>query len=182
MPKRGGIALLLTAAALAFLLSFRTPDTATVSRPGQVAIVSGPAASGTPTASPTATPRPTSRKGPVATPRPTSGTADRATSSPKPAATALRDGTYTGDAVPIRWGNVQIQVAINGGRIASVTAVDMPYSDRRTQRITDVAEPILREQAIAIQSAQLDVISGATYTSEAYAQSLQSALDRAAGG
>ncbi len=82
----------------------------------------------------------------------------------------------------IRWGDVQVQVVVSGGRIASVTSLEMPYSDRRTQRITDGVEPILREEALAAQSAAIDVVSGATYTSTAYARSLQSALDQAAGG
>jgi uncharacterized protein with FMN-binding domain len=73
---------------------------------------------------------------------------------------------------------VQVRVKVVGKRIVSIDAVTLPGSDARSQEISAVAEPILRRQAIAAQSARVDGVSGASYTSAGYRQSLQSALDR----
>ena len=62
--------------------------------------------------------------------------------------------------------------------LVGVETLAVPLDDRRSQRINATAEPILREEAIASDSADVSVVSGATYTSEAYAASLQSALDQ----
>ena len=78
-----------------------------------------------------------------------------------------------------RFGPVQVQVTISAGTITDVTALQMPSRDGHSQRIAELAEPILRQEALQAQSAQIDLLSGATYTSEAYAESLQSALDGA---
>ena len=86
--------------------------------------------------------------------------------------------TATGEAVAIRWGDVQVAVIVEGDDIIDVETLAMPMDDRKSQRINSQAEPVLREEAIAIDSADVSVISGATYTSEAYATSLQSALDQ----
>ncbi|MGD8683960.1 MAG: FMN-binding protein [Chloroflexota bacterium] len=86
--------------------------------------------------------------------------------------------TVTGDAFAIRWGDVQVAVTVDGGDIIDVETVAMPMGDARSERINSRAEPILREEAIAIDGADVSVISGATYTSRAYAASLQSALDQ----
>jgi uncharacterized protein with FMN-binding domain len=87
--------------------------------------------------------------------------------------------TYTGDVVRIRWGDVQVKATLDGADITEVVALQMPDSDHHTSNISDYVEPILRDEAIAIDSADVSVISGATYTSKAYAASLQSALDQA---
>lgn len=86
--------------------------------------------------------------------------------------------TVAGDVVQTRWGAVQVQVTASGGTITDVTALQLPASDPRSQQISQYVEQPLREQALAAQSAQIDGISGATFTSVAYAQSLQSALDQ----
>jgi uncharacterized protein with FMN-binding domain len=86
--------------------------------------------------------------------------------------------TATGDAVAIRWGDVQVAVRVEGDDIVDVETIAIPADDRRSQRINTNAEPILREEAIASDSADVSVVSGATYTSQAYARSLQSALDQ----
>ena len=89
------------------------------------------------------------------------------------------DGTTaTGDAVAIRWGDVQVAVTVRGHDIIEVETLAIPMGDRHSQRISTYVEPILREEAIAYDTADVSVISGATYTSEAYAASLQSALDQ----
>ncbi|MFI6249455.1 FMN-binding protein [Streptomyces sp. NPDC051016] len=87
--------------------------------------------------------------------------------------------TVTGDTVQTRWGPVQVKVTIKGGRITDVTAVQYPTENPRDQQINSYAVPQLRSEALAAQSADIDTVSGATYTSDGYQQSLQSALDSA---
>lgn len=86
--------------------------------------------------------------------------------------------TATGDAVAIRWGEVQVAVTVEGDDIVQVETLSIPDGDRKSRRISGYVEPVLREEAIAIDSADVSVVSGATYTSQAYAASLQSALDQ----
>jgi uncharacterized protein with FMN-binding domain len=74
---------------------------------------------------------------------------------------------------------VQVRVTISGGEIVDVVALQMP-SDRKSGSINGRAQPILEAEAVAEQSANLDIVSGATYTSRTYAASLQGALDAAA--
>ena len=87
----------------------------------------------------------------------------------------------TGDVVSTRFGDIQVQVTISGGVIADVAALQLPSGDRHSSQISNAVEPMLREAALSAQSANIDLVSGATYTSRAYAQSLQSALDQAQG-
>ena len=95
------------------------------------------------------------------------------------AASGYADGVQLGTAEYTEWGNVQVEVTIGDGVIVDVAAVEYP-TGRRSSEINDQAVPILEAQAIALQSADLDIVSGATYTSRAYADSLQAALDQAA--
>jgi len=90
-----------------------------------------------------------------------------------------RDGTYTGDVADAFYGNVQVQATIQGGKITDVQFLDYPHDRRTSQRINQVAVPYLKNEAIQAQSANVNIISGATLTSEAFAQSMQSALNRA---
>ncbi|MFF4313556.1 FMN-binding protein [Streptomyces sp. NPDC001507] len=87
--------------------------------------------------------------------------------------------TVTGDTVQTRWGPVQVKVTIKNGKITDVTAVQYPSDNPRDQEINQYALPQLRTEALAAQSASIDTVSGATYTSQGYQQSLQSALDSA---
>jgi uncharacterized protein with FMN-binding domain len=87
--------------------------------------------------------------------------------------------TVTGDTVQTRWGPVQVRVTIKNGKITDVTALQYPSENPRDQQINSYAIPQLRSEALAAQSASIDTVSGATYTSEGYQQSLQSALDSA---
>jgi uncharacterized protein with FMN-binding domain len=84
----------------------------------------------------------------------------------------------TGDAVDTRFGTVQVQVTVEGGTIVAVTALQLPSGGRDSQ-VSAYAEPILRSEALQAGSASIDTVSGATYTSMGYIQSLQSALDSA---
>ncbi|MFI2201240.1 FMN-binding protein [Streptomyces sp. NPDC020192] len=87
--------------------------------------------------------------------------------------------TATGDTVQTRWGPVQVRVTIQSGKLTDVTAVQYPQDNPRDQEINSYALPQLRREALSAQSAQIDMVSGATYTSTGYKQSLQSALDAA---
>ncbi|MFH9085300.1 FMN-binding protein [Streptomyces sp. NPDC017673] len=101
-----------------------------------------------------------------------------ASSSPAPGS-AAGTRTATGDTVQTRWGPVQVRVTVRNGRLTDVTAVSYPQENPRDQEINSYALPELRREALAAQSAQIDTVSGATYTSDGYRQSLQSALDSA---
>ena len=78
-----------------------------------------------------------------------------------------------------RYGIVQVQVVLTGGTITDVTAVQYPQQERTDQEINSQAIPLLRSQVLAAGSAKIDGVSGATFTSEGYITSLQSALDAA---
>ena len=87
--------------------------------------------------------------------------------------------TVTGDSVQTRWGPVQVRVTVKNGKLTDVTAVVYPTDNPRDQEINSYALPRLRTEALQAQSADIDTVSGATYTSDGYRQSLQSALDSA---
>lgn len=87
--------------------------------------------------------------------------------------------SVAGPAVSTRFGLVQVRVVLAGGAIVDVQALALPDSHERSVRISDEAGPILRREALQAQGARIDTVSGATYTSDGYAQSLQGALDRA---
>jgi uncharacterized protein with FMN-binding domain len=89
------------------------------------------------------------------------------------------DGTFTGDAADTRYGPVQVQITLAGGKITAAQAVQVPQENGRDVRINSAAVPILVQETLQAQSAQIDTVSGATYTSEGYTQSLQSAIDAA---
>jgi uncharacterized protein with FMN-binding domain len=84
-----------------------------------------------------------------------------------------------GDAADTRYGPVQVQVVVKNGTVTSVEAVDYPTSDPRDAQINSYAIPQLNAEALSAGSASIDMVSGATYTSEGYLSSLQSALDKA---
>ncbi len=89
--------------------------------------------------------------------------------------------TVTGNVFTNHYGPVQVAVVLDGNQIVNVEALQMPTDRARSADISSQAAPLLDEEAIAAQSAQIDTIGGATYTSGSYAQSLQSALDKAHG-
>ena len=83
-----------------------------------------------------------------------------------------------GDVVQTQFGPVQVEVVAEAGTLTSVTALALPENDGHSMMISQNVEPVLSEQALTAQSAQIAGVSGATYTSIAYQQSLQSALDQ----
>jgi uncharacterized protein with FMN-binding domain len=90
-----------------------------------------------------------------------------------------KDGTFVGSVADAFYGNIQVQVVITGGKITDVIFLQSP-SDRGTSiEINSQAMPLLKQEAIQAQSAQVDGVSGATASSGAFIQSLQSALKQA---
>jgi uncharacterized protein with FMN-binding domain len=97
-------------------------------------------------------------------------------------AAKYKDGSFTGQVYDAYYGNVQIRATITGGQIVSVDVLQFP-KDRRTSRyINSQALPILQDEAITAQDIQVDMVSGATLTSEAFVRSLKSALKLAKPG
>ncbi len=88
-------------------------------------------------------------------------------------------GTFDGDAVVTRFGVVQVRITVADGRITTVEAVQVPDRDRHDQLINARAVPILNAEAVREQGSDVDLVSGATLTSQGYVQSLQSAIDKA---
>lgn len=94
-------------------------------------------------------------------------------------ATGLRDGSYTGDAVGTRYGPVQAKITVSGGMITAVDVPEYPNGNGRDRQINERAIPRLISETLQSQDASIDMVSGATYTSEGYTRSLQSAIDQA---
>jgi uncharacterized protein with FMN-binding domain len=93
--------------------------------------------------------------------------------------TGPADGTYDGAVTNTRYGPQQVQVVFASGQLADVIVVQTQTADSKSKQISSRANPLLREEALTAQSANISNVSGATYTSESYIQSLQSALDAA---
>ena len=93
----------------------------------------------------------------------------------------MESGSFDGNAIVTRFGVVQVRITVDDGRITSVEALQVPNRDRHDYLINDRAVPILNASAVRTQSAEVDLVSGATLTSHAYVESLQSAIDRANG-
>ena len=161
IPHRAVVAIVTTVLGLVLLFSFKTPDAV------PIRTASGPASPADVAPSQSARPRSSSSTGaggPTPTPTASGGTI-----------------TVTGDDVQNQFGDVQVEVTFSGGKITDVKALQLPYDRRRSAEISQAVEPYLRSEALQAQSAQIDLISGATYTSDSYAQSLQSAIDKAHG-
>jgi hypothetical protein len=162
-PKRGAIALGLTSVALVLLVSFRTPTDAAARAAGTAtidrAVVAQPGASAG------------------------SGSSGGSSASASPGAGAdpTQAGTRTvdGPVVDTRYGPVQVEITVEGSSITAIEALQLPGGDRRSEQISSRAAPELQSEALQAQSANIDGVSGATYTSAAYARSLQAAIDDA---
>jgi uncharacterized protein with FMN-binding domain len=162
--KRATIVTGVTVVGVAWLLNYKvTPHQLSALAP--VTPTQGPTNSAGPSPSPSAASPPVR---PSASPSP----------PPSPSPTAL-NGTFTGLDFPNRFGDVQVRVVISNGRITDVQAVQLPTDRAQSAYISQQAGPWLRSEALQAQSANIDIISGATYTSQSYAQSLESALQQA---
>ncbi|HEY3535130.1 MAG TPA: FMN-binding protein [Pedococcus sp.] len=87
--------------------------------------------------------------------------------------------TYDGGTAQTRWGPVRVRITVQGGKITDSRAVVYPNGNGRDYEINSYALPILDQEAVQAQTANIDMVSGATVTSDGYAQSLQSAIDQA---
>jgi uncharacterized protein with FMN-binding domain len=151
--RRAILAFVGTVAGLVVLLTYKTAPSQSGTRPAALA----PAAPDKTTA-----PSPSTSSGTSTTPSPrtSSGTT-----------------TLDGKTIQTPYGPVQVRVTMNHGKLSDVTAVQLPNDTMHSQQISSYAAPILRQEARKAKSAHIDIVSGATYTSDGYAQSLQSALD-----
>jgi uncharacterized protein with FMN-binding domain len=119
---------------------------------------------------------------PVATKKATAQATANATSSATPtaaattaaAAPAAKSGTFTGPAIFVNYGTVQVKITVANGKITDAVAVQAPRG--RNDRYTNMAVPILKQQTLAAQSANIKGASGASYTSYGWFKSLQGAL------
>ncbi|MEA2471806.1 MAG: hypothetical protein QOE38_2805 [Thermoleophilaceae bacterium] len=110
---------------------------------------------------------------------PASSSSSRTTSAAKAnVKTGSAAKTATGAVAQNRYGNVQVRVTVAGGKIKDVTALQLPQSDPKSAQISQYAAPQLKNEVLAAQSAKIDGVSGASYTSQSYDTSLQSALDQ----
>jgi uncharacterized protein with FMN-binding domain len=175
VPKRGAVALVSTVIAVLLLFNFKTADSPSLAGAGssQVAVgapgrtlLPGPVA-----VAPTPRPTPTAAGGTPA------GTAPAgATPRPTKTSSGTTSGTFTGDAIRTRYGTVQIAVVMTDGKIVDVQELQMPSDRRLSAQISQEAGPLLRSEVLQAQSANINGVSGASYTSEGYYESLQSAL------
>lgn len=166
VPRRGAVALVTTVLAVLLLFGFKTEDQTTLAgaRPSS-AVVGQPTPTTRPVAGGTGPTQP-----PVAgaTPAPPGPTAAPGTVS----------GTFTGAAIDTPYGTVQIALVVQNGKIVDVNELQMPFDRRLSQQISAEAGPLLRNQVLRAQSANINGVSGASYTSYGYWQSLQSALSQ----
>src|SRR2546430_6050460 len=166
-----------TVCGLVLLFSYRTStmgapaDRATAAAPPGV-VANAPAGN-----APTANAPPEDDDGaPGATPTPGGAGPSAAPGTAVPKTT---DTVANGSVAQTRWGPVQVQVRIAGGKIIDTGTLQLPHGNRRDQEINSYAVPVLRKETLAAQSANIDTVSGATVTSDGYRQSLQAALDAA---
>jgi uncharacterized protein with FMN-binding domain len=115
----------------------------------------------------------------AATPTTTTASTSTATTTKSTSSSSSAvSGTATGDAIDTRYGPVQVRVTVKDGKIAAIQGLVLTGNDPRSAEISSSAEPTLKQEALSKQSADIDAVSGATFTSAGYAQSLQSALDK----
>ena len=138
-------------------------------------------ASSSPTAVATKSSKPVATKKATAAATASATASSTATATPTadaaPAAPAAQSGTFTGPSVNVNYGNVQVQITVVNGRITDAVAVKAPSG--KNDRYTNMAVPILKQQTLAAQSANIKGVSGASYTSYGWFTSLQGALAQA---
>jgi uncharacterized protein with FMN-binding domain len=109
----------------------------------------------------------------------TSGPATTAPATTAPPVTASAERTYAGQDIQYLYGDIVVNATLRGGQILNVSVPQNNATDGRSQMINSYAVPILEQEAVAAQGVNINVVSGATFTSDAFAQSLQSALSQA---
>jgi uncharacterized protein with FMN-binding domain len=98
--------------------------------------------------------------------------------APSPKIARFKDGSFTGNPIDAYYGTVQVQAVVQGGALADVKFLSYPQDRQHSIEVSNMSLPLLRQEAIQSQSANVDIVSGATETSSAFQQSLQSALDQ----
>ena len=111
--------------------------------------------------------------------KPTKSATAPAPAQSKPAASGGVTGTFDGNTASTRWGPVQVRIVVKDGKIVAASALQSPDGDSRSRSISDQAIPYLVQETLAAQSAQISGVSGASYTSNGWFTSLQSALKKA---
>jgi uncharacterized protein with FMN-binding domain len=165
----------LTVLVLLFGYHTSTSSRAVASESSVIApVLAGGSASTTATSSSTS---PSSAAGITAPSTPTAAPTTAAPGSSSAAASA--SGTILGDSADTRWGPVQVQITVQDGKITAVSVPVYPANNGRDQEINATALPTLVQETLSAQSATIDMVSGATVTSDGYVTSLQSALDKA---
>ncbi|GAA1825818.1 FMN-binding protein [Microlunatus capsulatus] len=160
-----------TVTVVVLLFSYHTSTDAPAATPPAATASSTPGGSSSATAGAGAPPAPGT------SPTTTAPSSPPASGSPSTASGG--GGTYTGDVAQTRWGPVQVEITAADGRLTAVQVVEYPTENPRDQEINARAIPTLVDETLSAQSAEIDMVSGATVTSEGYLQSLQSALDQA---
>lgn len=170
--KRFLAAVSLTIAGLAFVLGFKTRDPlaaeAAATQPTELTSAAGTATTSASTGTPAAADDPETD---------TTTQASSTTTGETSPTTGMVEAD--GPTVPTQYGPVQVAVVVEDGVLVDVVALQLPSGDRQNDSINSYAEPLLEEMALEAQSADIDAVSGATFTSRAYAESLQAALDEA---
>jgi uncharacterized protein with FMN-binding domain len=181
--RRTAVTIIATIVGLVLLLQFKTHPVGGSSG-GLASLGTVPVTSPSPRtkASPQATHQPgvsSSPSSPTRTPSRSSSSGPSAATKKPTQAAAPKTVTATGQTIHTRYGPVQVRITETSGRLTNVVAIQLPGSDSHSTQIAAYAAPLLRSEALKAGSAHIDVVSGATYTSDGYAQSLQSALDNA---
>ncbi|MEO6702666.1 MAG: FMN-binding protein [Jatrophihabitantaceae bacterium] len=169
-----------TLTALVLLLGYRTSTSSHAANAGAVVlapVTGGSATSSTATSS--AGSPPTGSTSSSAGSASSTGSAAGKPTSAASASAASATKTVTGSVADTRWGPVQVQLTVQGGKVTNVSVIQYPNGNSRDQEINSQALPILINETLSAQSAKVDMVSGATYTSQGYLSSLQSALDQA---
>lgn len=109
----------------------------------------------------------------------TTGSTGTGTSGSSGSSGTSASGTYKGTAVQTRFGPVQVQITVANGKITDITALQLTNTDGKSIQISNRAAPLLRSKVLAAQSADVQTVSGATITSDAYLTSVQAAIDAA---
>jgi len=196
VPRRGAVALVTTILAVVLLFSFKTADQTTLGKGGLPtdALIGAPplptdppaviGAGPTPAPAATSSSR-TTRQGPTPTPEPVGPPAPAQTPAPTAAPAGNGgngrsgvSGTFTGQAIDTPYGTVQIALVVKDGTITDVQELQLPSDRRLSQQISAQAGPMLRTEVLQAQSDNINGISGASFTSYGFYQSLQSALSQ----
>ena len=130
-----------------------------------------------PVATKKATDKPTATNSATATAQPTATATPTPVATTAPVTSTVKDGKFTGPSVNVNYGNVQVMITVSNGKITDAVAVQAPRG--KNDRYTNMAVPILKQQTLQAQSANIQGASGASYTSYGWFKSLQGAMAQA---